>query len=135
MEKRMKQRLIGLAVAALLSGCALAPQSSESGALHQVSVIWLKNHGDAAARQAYIDAGSAVAKLPGVLAYHIGRQQSVPRARPNAAVDQSFDLVVEARFADTAALQQFLNNAEYVRIAQTALRPLVERYQVYEFVD
>lgn len=123
--------LSGLLLASL-SGCATL-QSEQ--VVHHVAVIWLKPHADIAVQQRYKEAAEQLRRLPGVIDYSVGARLDVPRTRPNPAVDNSFDLVVSARFADKAAYQAFLSDPEYLKIAQTQLKPLVERYQVYEFSE
>lgn len=130
MKRMLSWMIFGCVFA--LAGCGGLPTK---GAVHHVAVIWLNTHGDEDLRQRYVNAIQPLAQLPGVVEYAVGTQLSVPRSRPNAAVDSSFDLVVHSRFSDLAAYQAFLANPDYLRIAQTTLKPMVERYQVYEFVE
>lgn len=102
--------------------------------IHHLVVVWLKpDQTDAFER--YQDASKVLQALPGVLQYKITRRASIARARPNPSVDDSFDLIVDSRFASAEALEAFLKHPDYVQIAQQHLRPLVDRYRIYDFVE
>ncbi len=116
-----------LSVMLLLSGQAFAEP------LQHVVVIWLKQHGDAAARAQYIEASRGLAALPGVLSYQVAEPAVIKRERPNAAVDESYDVAVSASFASRAAYEDFLKNPLYLQPAMQVLRPLVDRYLIYDF--
>ncbi|ANE56196.1 Dabb family protein [Methylomonas sp. DH-1] len=129
----------GLTLAAwLAAGCSqpVQPQTGEAGGrMHHVAVVWLKQPGDPQARQRYIEASRPLARLPGVVAYDAGTPAAVRRSRANAALDESYDVAVSAVFESRQAYQQFLHDPEYLRVAQQVLRPLVEKYKLYEFAE
>jgi hypothetical protein len=58
----------------------------------------------------------------------VGR--SLPVERP---VEQSFDVGVVITFKNAGALKKFERNQRHQQIIETALRPLVRRYIVYNF--
>ena len=120
----------------LLNGCATTPkpdQTPTANRLHHVVVVWLKQTGDAAVRQHYIEGSQPIAKLPGVVSYELGTPAAIKR-RNSRAADESYDVAVDSVFESQQAYEAFLKNPEYVRIAQEVLRPMVEKYQVYDFI-
>ncbi len=123
-----------------LTGCASAPSNTQSeyqsaGTLHHLVIIWLKQPGDAAVRQRYIEASKPLAQLPGVLSYEVGVPATIKRSHANAAVNESYDVAIASVFESPQAYEAFLKNPQYAQIAQGVLRPLVEKYQVYDFVE
>jgi len=134
---RQAAKPLMLALSLALTGCAAEAVQSEGQAqrLHHLVVVWLKQSGDAGLRQRYIDESKVLAKLPGVLAYDAGVPAAVQRGRSSKAVDASYDVAIASVFENQQAFEAFLKHPEYARIAQEVLRPLVERYQVYDFVE
>lgn len=123
-------------LALLLNACATVPKSDQpsiANRLHHVVIIWLKQTGDTSARQQYIEASQAVARLPGVVSYELGTPAAIKR-RNSRAADESYDVAVDSVFESQQAYEVFLKNPEYARIAQDVLRPMVEKYQVYDFI-
>jgi len=126
-------------IAVALTGCASTPsntqsQSQSTGTLHHLVIIWLKQPGDATVRQQYIDASKPLAILPGVLSYEVGVPATIKRSHANASVNESYDVAIASVFESPQAYEAFLKNPQYAQIAQGVLRPLVEKYQVYDFI-
>lgn len=131
---------IGMAVSVILSetGCASAPNSRSAQLdhkVHHVVVVWLKQAGDANLRQQYIQESKALANLPGVLTYDVGVPAEITRGRANAALDESYDVAVSSVYESQQAYEAFLKNPDYLRVAQQVLRPWVEKYKVYDFIE
>jgi hypothetical protein len=126
-----------LSILILSAGSAHAETGEEAGAhkVHHLVIVWLKQAGDAQARQHYIAASKALAELPGVLSYDVGTPADIKRQRPNAALDESYDVAVSATFPSPQAFADFLKNPQYLKLAQEELRPMVDKYKVYEFVE
>ncbi|OQW78683.1 MAG: stress protein [Proteobacteria bacterium ST_bin11] len=103
--------------------------------VHHLVIVWLKQAGDENARQHYIQESEGLAKLPGVLAYDVGTPASINRGRPNAALDESYDVAVSSVYESQQAYEGFLQNPDYLRVAQQVLRPLVDKYKVYDFIE
>lgn len=124
-----------LALCAALFGqvSAFAEEGSTSNArrAHHVVIVWLKDAGSAAAREQYIAHSRKLSKLPMVLDYQVGT--ALPKTRE--IVDSSYDIAVVSTFADQAAIQAYLDHPEHQTIVQEALKPLVARAIVYDFVD
>lgn len=130
------KRLLNIALClALLAGGAQAwageGQPGEAhGLVHHVVIVWLKEPGSQAARERYLAISRGMAKLPGVLSYHVGT--SIPGTR--AVVDSSYDVAVVAVFKDKQALDEY-NAGPLHQQAIDELRPLVQKVVVYDFAD
>lgn len=103
--------------------------------VHHVVVIWLKQPGDENGRRQYIQESQQFARLPGVLSYDIGSPVAIQRGRANTVLDESYDLAISSTYESRQAFEDFLKNPEYVRVAQEVLRPLVDKYKVYDFIE
>ena len=102
---------------------------------HHMVVIWLKRHGDENARKKYIEGSKRLAKLPGVLDYHVGTPLAVKREQGGHAVDDSYDVAVSSTFESKQALENYLKHPEHHRVIKEVLKPLVDQYKVYDFVE
>ncbi|MGZ0078938.1 Dabb family protein [Methylomonas sp. BW4-1] len=136
------KRLYVLALAGLLAaggtGCAYTAkpdQQAQNRKVHHVVIVWLKQAGDEKLRQQYIQDSAGLAKLPGVLAYDVGTPAAINRGRANAALDESYDVAVSGIYESQQAYEAFLQNPEYLRVAQQVLRPLVDKYKIYDFIE
>ena len=127
--KIIKTQLVNLGLVLFLSQSVLADTNTF---VHHLVVVWLKAD-QPNASAIYREASQSFADLPGVIAYKIASRANIERSRPNPAVDDSFDLIVDSQFESVAALQAFLKHPDYVRISQDQLRPLVDHYRVYDF--
>ena len=106
--------------------------SSAPGRVHHIVIVWLKDHGSAAARQQYIEATRDLSKLPMVWRYQVGT--ALPGGG-RQAVDSSYDVAINATFENAKALEAYLQHEDHARILQEKLKPLVDRAVVYDFVD
>jgi quinol monooxygenase YgiN len=136
------KRLYAVALACLLAsggtGCAYnakPDQHAQNRKVHHLVIVWLKQAGDEKLRQQYIQDSAGLAKLPGVLAYAVGTPAAINRGRSNAALDESYDVAVSSVYESQQAYEAFLKNPEYLRVAQQLLRPLVDKYKVYDFIE
>jgi heme-degrading monooxygenase HmoA len=50
-------------------------------------------------------------------------------------LDESYDVAVASRFESQEAFEAFLKHPDYQKVAQDVLKPLVDRYKIYEFVE
>lgn len=112
-----------------------AQAESDGRKIHHLVVVWLKQAGDEKLRQQYIEESKRLAELPGVLAYDVGTPAAIQRGHANAAVDESYDVAVSSVYESREAYEAFLKNPEYLRVAQQVLRPLVDKYKVYDFSE
>lgn len=124
----------------LVTGCAINQPDSNANSqtpqrLHHVVVVWLKHAADPAAIARYIDASQSLARLPGVVSYQVGQPAKMPQRRASKALDESYDIAVASVFESQQAYAAFLKNPDYARLAQETLRPLVQTYRVYDFVE
>ncbi len=129
--------LTGLLAAKLMTFSAYvrAESTVDSPKIHHLVVVWLKQTGDVALRQQYIEASKSLAALPGVLAYDVGTPALINRGHANPALDESYDVAVSAVYESQQAYEAFLKDPEYIRVAQQVLRPLVDKYKVYDFSE
>lgn len=122
-----------LAVLLLAAGSAQA-QDAESGpgasVLHVV-FVWLKDPGNAAHRAEIIRASRSFADIAGVLEVRVG--ESVASDRP--IVDDSFDVGIYLRFATVDDMRGYLADEGHQAALRDVLRPLAERYLVYDIAD
>ena len=119
----------------LLFMMALPVSAETVTPIHHLVVVWLKTDQGDDAVERYREASLPLQDLPGVLEYRVVRRAAITRNRPNPAVDDSFDLIVDSRFETAEALEAFLKHPEYVQIAQQQLRPLVDHYRIYDAVE
>lgn len=119
----------------IISVSARAEPDSDLHKVHHVVVVWLKQAGDDNVRRQYIQESKRMAQLPGVLSYDIGSPASIKRGHVNAALDESYDLAISSTYESQQAFEAFLKNPEYIRVAQQVLRPLVDKYKVYDFIE
>lgn len=116
-------------------GHAEKPAAASGGKAYHVTVIWLKQHGDAEARRQYIEASKRLSRLPGVLSYNIGTVTTIKRDKPSHSVDDSYDVAIASTFESRQALENYLKNPEHHKVVHEVLKPLVEKYTVYDFVE
>lgn len=102
---------------------------------HHVVVVWLKQHGNQEAQQKYIEGSKRLSKLPGVLNYDIGPVANIKRDKKSPSVDDSFDIAISATFESKEALENYSKHPEHHKVIQEVLKPLVDRYKVYDFTE
>lgn len=112
-----------------------AENSSAPHKAHHLVIVWLKQHGDKNIRNQYIEASKRLAKLPGILSYKIGTPTMMKRDNPSPALDDSFDIAISSTFENLQALENYSKHAEHQKVIQEALKPLVAKYKVYDFVE
>lgn len=112
-----------------------AEEDQQGHKVHHLVIVWLKQAGDEQIRQQYINESKNLSRLPGVLTYEIGSPANITRGHANPALDESYDLAVSSSYESREAYEEFLKNPEYLRVAQQELKPLVDRYKVYDFSE
>lgn len=117
------------------SGCQHRTNDVSSGlvlpesAIQHVVVVWLKEPGNAEAREKVIEATYGFAEIPGVLAVTAGP----PKLSEREVVDDSFDVALVITFADEEAYAEYLPHPLHRQAVEEVIRPLVERFVVYDF--
>jgi hypothetical protein len=142
MERGMSKpmlRVVWFSAAGLLVACASQTERSQVQAqvpqrVQHVAIIWLKPPGDQGAKLRYIEASKQIAHLPGVLSYRIGVPAIIKSRWASKALDESYDLALSSEFESQQAYEAFLQNPDYIRLARDILKPMVEKYRVYDFV-
>jgi len=119
--------LATLVVLAAAATSCRTPRAAPAGVEHVV-VVWLRQPGDAAARQRIIEASKAFEAIPGVLAVRVGT--ALPSDRP--VVDDSFDVALVVSLRDRDALATYLEHPLHKAAVEEVLRPLVARFVVYD---
>lgn len=117
------------------AGEAERPRNVAGNKVFHVVVVWLKRHGDANARRQYIEGSKRLATLPGVVSYDIGSIANIKREKHSPGVDDSYDVAVTSTFESQEALENYLKNPEHHKVVYEVLKPLVEKYKVYEFAE
>jgi hypothetical protein len=116
------------ALVAVLSLPSIEAGPRGSGQITHVVLFWLKRPGNVDDQNVLIRAARSFRRIKGVSDVWVGR--SLPVERP---VEQSFDVGVVITFKNAGALKKFERNQRHQQIIETALRPLVRRYIVYNF--
>lgn len=134
----MKYKLLTILTLLMLVNQTLGAETSidsEAHKIHHVVIVWLKQHGDSTVQQQYINASLAFAELPGVEQYTVGTPAAIQRERINPALDESYDLAITSTYRSQQDYERFLKHPDYVKVAQEVLKPLVEKYKIYDFVE
>jgi hypothetical protein len=128
----MRISLVILCLSLLTSspGCGQSARETRGGSITHVVVVWLKTPGDEAGRRRLIDNARSLQAIPGVSHVHTGRV--VPSTRP--VVDSSYDVALVMTMKDAATLKAYATHPVHVRFVEEHVKPLVERYRVYDFV-
>lgn len=122
--------LFWMASACQHSGRSLTSEKRfPESAIQHVVVVWLKEPGNEEARQKVIEITYSFKEIPGVLAVSAG--SVVPSAR--AVVDDSFDVALVITFTDEQAYVDYLPHPLHRQAVEEVIRPLVERFVVYDF--
>ncbi|MBN8420586.1 MAG: Dabb family protein [Verrucomicrobia bacterium] len=128
-------RLHLLASALLLfSTCTLSPPQTqaETGKLHQVGLVWLKNSGSKAERQKIIEAvHSFGCSIPEVKQVRVGRSDGIG----GPFSDTSYDLCFILSFEDEAARQRYNAHPVHQAAARKVFLPLSKKLLFYRFVS
>ena len=126
---RLSARLACLAALAL-AGCATSPAPARSGAVEHVVLVWLKRPGNAADRQAILDASAELRAIPGVREVVAGTPP--PAGRP--LVDASFDVGVVMKFDSRQDMEAYLRDPLHVRKVHDTLLPLARKVRIHDIV-
>lgn len=121
-----KEFALGFCLALSLAACT-APAPSGPQPVTRIVLIWLKNPSSATDRAQIVRTAQALRMMPGVVKVTTGRAAVLPEA----ATDSSFDLGVIITFRDRAAYARYARDPRHARAMERFLRPLVQRYEVY----
>lgn len=131
----MTKRMAGLPLALTLLLLASpvthgGPPDPESSVMHVV-FVWLNEPGNAAHRRQVIRASRSFTDIDGVLEVRVGE----PVASDRPVVDDSFDVGIYLRFATIDDMRSYLTDEKHQAALRDVLRPLAERYLVYDIID
>jgi len=125
---RLARWLAIFALGAALSLPSVEAFPARSGQITHVVLFWLKRPGNTNDQNVLIRASRSFRRIKGVSNVRVGR--SLPVERP---VEQPFDVGVVITFKDAGALKKFERNQRHQQLVETALRPLLRRYIIYNF--
>ncbi len=111
----------------MLSPLALADKDQR---VSHVVIVWLKQPGNEAMRQQFIQASQQLNDFPGVISRHVG----VVSPSDRSIVDDTFDVAVTVTLKNRAALKAYLNDPKHKKILHDKIKPLVNRTVIYDFV-
>lgn len=119
-------------IAVAVTGCTHPGHRSNSHAnIHQVGLVWLKQAGDADARQKVIDAVHEFERsIPEVKSAVVGQTDGL--AGPYS--DTSYDVCFVLTFADEAAVQRYGKHHVHQKAASEVFLPLSKKLLFYRFV-
>ena len=123
--------LFVIVTSGLLTSCAQlgCQPAAKPGNVEHVVLVWLNEHGNAAAKDKMVAAARAFPKeIPGILSMSIG--DAVPSDRE--MVDDSFDLALVLRFKDKAALDAYEAHPVHVKAVKEVLAPNASKLKVYD---
>jgi hypothetical protein len=125
--KKQSAKLVTLLVLLLLSPLVSADKDQR---ISHVVIVWLKQPGNEAMRQQFIEASQQLGELPGIVSRHVG----VVSPSDRTIVDDTFDVAVTVTLKNKAALKAYLNNPKHKKILHDKIKPLVNRTVIYDFV-
>ncbi len=115
-------------VIAAISSCAPIAPPAPRGSVDHVVLVWLKRPGNAADREALMDAGRELRSIPGI--HFLDQGTALPSERPT--VDDSFDVGYVMRFDSPAALEAYAKHPLHQQKVNEVLKPLSRRILVYD---
>ena len=129
----MMLRVLMLSVISLsLSACSMVPKwGDDDGHLIHVVLIWLKEQGNTAHRQQIIQSSRVLGEIPGVREVRAGSVVSSDRE----VVRDDYDVGLMVRFDNVEDLQTYLEHPLHVNTVRTRMAPLMQRYEVIDFVS
>lgn len=129
--RRARRTIIAVCLLlAASAGTATGAAETEASVVHVV-LVWLKEPGNRDHRERIIQVTRTFADIDGVIEVRAGE----PLASDRSVVDDSFDVGIYLRFGSSEAMRAYLADERHVAAVEQVLRPLTERYRVYDFVD
>jgi hypothetical protein len=119
-----------LATAAVISlvSCANIAPPAAPGSVDHIVIVWLKNSGNQADRQAVLAAANDLRGISGISFLDSG----TPLASNREIVDDSFDVGFTMRFDSPAALRAYEADPIHVKKVTEVLKPLSRKIVVYD---
>lgn len=124
----MKSLLKSFFIVCLLA-TSFTSHAAEDKRVSHVVVAWLKEPGNLAMREKFVQASRQLETLPGVLSRHVSAVISSDRPK----VDDTFDVAVTVTFKDKKALKKYMQSKKHKKMLHDDLKPLVNRIVVYNF--
>ena len=132
----MKNAILILSAAATLalSSCTTCPfgcKTTAKGKVEHVVLVWLKKPGDAADRAKVVSAAKMFqAEIREIQHLSVG----TPLASDRPVVDDSFDVGLVMRFANSTDLGTYEKHPVHVKAVKEVLGPIAAKLLVYDVV-
>jgi len=132
----MKHTLAVFALAALTllpscTSCPLGHKTTAPGKVEHVVLVWLKKPGDAADRAKVVSAAKMFqAEIKEIQHLSVG----TPLASDRPVVDDSFDVGLVMRFANSTDLGTYEKHPVHVKAVKEVLQPIAAKLLVYDVV-
>ena len=123
------QRLIVISLLGLTCGCVSMQQQARPGDVEHVVIIWLKEPGNADARQQLIERSYEFRNIPGIKSVVAGPM--VPSERKT--VDSTYDVGVVMTFESEQAMRAYDQHPIHQQAVREVLQPLASKFIVYDF--
>jgi hypothetical protein len=131
----MKRVILVLAVlvmvAPILQSCSWSLRKVESGEIHHIIIVWLKNPGNEEDTKFIIDASRKLRSIPGVKTIEIGQVVKSDRK----IVDSSYDVAVKMTFSSIENMHKYLSHPDHVRLAKEVLMPKIKKIKVFDYKE
>lgn len=128
----MKGSHVVLLTLLLISLSCKGISGQREGPVNHVVVCWLRQPGNEAARRELIEASKSFEKtIPGLVRVAAGT--ALPSTRP--VVDSTYDVGIVMIFSNEQSLRGFETHPVHKQAVERTLKPLVERFVVYDFID
>lgn len=121
-------KLLAILASFALVSCATIAPPAPKGSIDHVVLVWLKRPGNAADRQALLDAGKDLRSIPGIRSL----DQGVPHPSERPTVDDSFDIGYVMRFDSAKALEAYAVHPLHQEKVTKVLKPLSKKIVVYD---
>ena len=128
MQVRISRHLVSTLMV-LACGCSCLQPHPDKGEIQHIVVVWLKEPGNAEARQKLIDTSKSFKAIPGLKRISVG--PVLPS--PLQTVDSTFDVAVVFTFENEQSLRAYNDNPIHQAAVRDVLQPLASRFIAYDF--
>ncbi len=94
-----------------------------------VTVVWLKNPGDPAQRQKFLDISRKLNHSPGIISRHVG----IVNHNSGHGVDSSYDVAVSVTLENEQAMDTYMNSSLHQQLIKKQLHPIIRKMITYNF--
>jgi hypothetical protein len=116
-------------LSSLLFGPSVFANNNDKVMTH-VTIIWLNQAGDEAARNQFLKVSQTLNDLPGLIHRHVAAVEKSDRS----VVNDTFDILITATFKNKAALDAYLEHPKHKK-AVVLFKTMVNRIVMYNTID